>query len=285
MSRRCSANIFVLTTAVIAIGVLNVSGGQNNGSIELSVEDARPVAKAVKTLQLRYGWIITYEDPKIAYEGDLVDETAPAAKDLGFRAVRSRNGRIDISYPVSLQTGKPEDPSAVIQMVLDANVAAGNPGTFRLVQAGGVFHVVPAQVKNSEGRWTNQTSLLDVPISFPENERSGGGIIAAICSAVGQATQTRVVVGTVPANMSGQYQGSFGANNEPARDVLLRFMAALKRKLTWYLFYGPDVDMYALNISMLPEAPVVSNEPPAATHPLQVAPAGSRRNTSKPRRP
>jgi hypothetical protein len=285
MSRRCSANIFALTTAVIAMGFLELSDAQNKGSVELSVEGARPVAKAVETLQLKYGWIITYEDPKIAYEGDLVDETAPAAKDLRFRAVRSRNGRIDISYPVSLQTDKPEDPLALIQMVLDANVSAGNPGTFRLVQTGGVFHVVPAEVKNSEGRWTNQSLLLDVPISLPEKERSGGEIMAAICAAVGQATQTRVVVGTVPANLFGQYRGTFGVHNEPARDALLRFITALKRKLTCYLFYGPDVDMYALNIDMLPEAPVVSNEPPAATNPTQVAPAKSRRNTSKPRQP
>jgi hypothetical protein len=47
-------------------------------TIKLGVDDPRPVAKAVEELVSRYGYVITYEDPRHAYEGDIQDVTTSA---------------------------------------------------------------------------------------------------------------------------------------------------------------------------------------------------------------
>jgi hypothetical protein len=41
----------------------------------LTVQDARPVAKAIQELENRYGWRITYEDPPYIHNSDITDVT------------------------------------------------------------------------------------------------------------------------------------------------------------------------------------------------------------------
>ena len=70
----CSLTVMVLTVAGSAMHKRNKD--------QLSVNDPRPVALAAETLEKKYGWIVTYEDPPYAYDGDLVDVTEKVRKDL-----------------------------------------------------------------------------------------------------------------------------------------------------------------------------------------------------------
>ena len=45
------------------------------------MSDPRPVAEAVRRLEVAYGWPITYEDPPLVYPGDLEDVTSSVRKD------------------------------------------------------------------------------------------------------------------------------------------------------------------------------------------------------------
>src|SRR5262245_24782124 len=40
---------------------------QELNALKISVEDPRPVSKAIETLEDKYGWIITYEDPRYVH--------------------------------------------------------------------------------------------------------------------------------------------------------------------------------------------------------------------------
>ncbi|HVX65430.1 MAG TPA: hypothetical protein VHA11_02450 [Bryobacteraceae bacterium] len=82
-----------------------------------------------------------------------------------------------------------------------------------------------------------------------------------------------------PTNMFMQMTVDIGADNEPARSVLLRGFASLhwaypdlasspapKRRLVWRLFYGPAEKAYYLNV----EVPMKEQAHPAGDVPLLV---------------
>jgi hypothetical protein len=68
-----AAAIIVRSTNVLATTVEAASLDVDHGVTTLAVESPRPIATAVQTLVSRYGVVITYEDPRYAYAGDLQD--------------------------------------------------------------------------------------------------------------------------------------------------------------------------------------------------------------------
>jgi hypothetical protein len=247
---------------VFAAALLTISGpvvrevqGQTDQVVNLSVDDPRPVAKALGILEAQYGWIATYEDPPYIHQGDIQDVTEHVRKDLDKypkgkapRVIGPKGGQININYILNSQTGKPDNPVQLIQQILDDHATRGNPGVFRLMQTGQIFHVVPAMVKNSQGQWVAQRSVLDARIRFPEEDRDGLETLTILSAAVSQATQTELVLGTSPINFFFHYRSRDGAANETARDVLVRFLQATNTKFSWRLFYGPGEKQYVLNI-------------------------------------
>src|SRR5438067_7145188 len=71
---------YVITSAQEAPNRDSATLASENGSVLLKVDSARPVARAVLTLQARYGYVITYEDPRYSHEDDLVDAAATVRK-------------------------------------------------------------------------------------------------------------------------------------------------------------------------------------------------------------
>lgn len=237
-----------------------VLGGERQADqvVKLSVEGGRPVAKAVEMLEARYGWMITYEDPRYVHESDIRDVTYQVRRDLDKyepgkapKVLVPRGGQINMDYVVSPVTGKPETPAALLQHMLYTHAANGNPGVFRLEQSGEFFHVIPSQVKDSEGLLVVQESILDTKITFSEEERVGVETLDTICAAIRRATQIDIGLGTIPMNLFFQHRSRQGAVNERARDVLVRTLEGTKRKLAWQLFYGPGRKGYSLNIHLV----------------------------------
>ncbi len=250
--RRPSGNrprrIRVLALMFLAVtGILNVAtyairgrGMQANRRVKLSVQDPRPLAKAIETLESRSGWVITYEDPRYVNESEI---SAP-------KVLIPKGGALSIEYEVDPTTNKPADITLVVQQLLDAQSTSGNAGMFRLERNGEVIHVIPTAVKNTAGALTPQESVLDAVISLPAEDRTGMQLLDAICVSVSQATETRVVVGTIPLNLFVKRRTQRGAANQKARDVLDTMLEDIKSgtNLSWQLFYDPGMKMYALNI-------------------------------------
>jgi hypothetical protein len=261
--RRLAA--LLAASATVHGGLLSGDESGPDRVLELSVDDPRPVAKAMELLTARHGYVITYEDPPYSHESEIKDVTLQVRRDLDkFEPGKApkvfvpRGGRLDLSYSVSSETGHPADPAALIQEVLDAHAAGDQGGVFRLEQSGEVFHVVPVKVRNSAGEWVDHASILDVAITLPApaHERRLADTVDAICDAVSDATGENVWVGSMPTNFFMQHFDRLEARDEIARNVLMRALAGKKRKLTWRLFYGPGREQsYALNIQLLPEGP------------------------------
>ncbi len=74
---------------VIAISGWGRGAGRETATLEahgsgltLDVEAPRPVATAVQAFVERYGYFITYEDPRYAFDGDLQDVAWRVRKDI-----------------------------------------------------------------------------------------------------------------------------------------------------------------------------------------------------------
>jgi hypothetical protein len=223
------------------------------------VQDPRPLAKAIETLEARYGWIITYEDPPYVHESEIADVTEmvrnPLHKSKPGQATKvlvPKGGALVIDYDVMADTGLPADREAVIQQLLDANSANGNAGKFRLERTGEVLHVIPIASKNGAGTFAQQESVLDAVITLPAEERSSMQMLDAICAAVSQATKTHVEAGMVPLNPFLQHRDQQGAISEKARSVLLNTLERTGTNMSWRLYYGPGTKRYVLNIHQVP---------------------------------
>lgn len=246
---------------VIGSGFVGGRGAQVDSRMRLSVQDSRPLAKAIEVLQTRSGLAITYEDPLYVNDGEVADVTPKVRKDLNrFRPGEApkvlipKGGAVSIDYKVSPGTDRPADPMAAVQQLVKEHSASGNAGVFRVEQSGQMIHVIPAAFRNREGVITPQQSVLDAVITLPAEERSGVQTLQAICEAISQATGTRVVVGVIPLNLFIHHRDRQGGVSRKARDMLVNLLENIKKgtNLSWRLLYDPGMGTYALNIHIVP---------------------------------
>jgi hypothetical protein len=242
-------------------------------TVKLTVTDPRPVAAAVQELVSRYGYVITYEDPRRVYERDLEDVTTQVRKDLHKYPISKRpkiivplNTTLALDIP-SASSITTQDLASILEQLMQAQMRTGLDGHFRVEHDGQVFHVVPTEVRDQSGNWTTQTSVWDVVISLPMEDRSATEIIDAICRAVSAAIRIPVSL-TFPvghiSDPSRPRPYHFGANNERARDALMRgldlFDAGQRR--TWVLFYDSgNQGSYFLTIEGVPNRSSVTSAP------------------------
>ena len=226
-------------------------------AVVLSVNDARPTGQAVLSLIRSYPVTITYEDPRYEYAGDLRDVTRQVSKSRHpeIRAIVPRGGALQATYDVSQDTGEPVDMAGAIQRIIDANNRARHGAHFELVRSGDAFHVVPTEVRDGNGRWVPQRSVLEASITFSSGgERDGFELIEAILHELSAASGQKIVGGLAGVAMACgsvgciQNKRTVDARNEPARDVLIRLVSSLNARYSWVLYYAPDVHYYVFNL-------------------------------------
>lgn len=255
--------------------------------LQLNVDDPRPVAKAAEELVSRYGYVITYEDPRHIYDGDLQDVTAQVRRDLDRyspgtvpKVTRPRGGKLSLTLP-TVSTPNSQIVAATLNQLVHEQLNRGEGGRFRVVQTGDVFHIVPAEARDHAGNWMPQQSILDIAISLPMEARSEDEMIAAIVTAISAEAHVKISVasgvGTGIRSPTQTKPYKLGANNERARDVLMRALVLLNdpkagiwipQRLRWELFYDSGYNGYFLNIESVPgttSAAVVTAVPKIST--------------------
>lgn len=258
---RLLAVCFALTTLFVPLSFAVCGrGSQGVSEIKLSVEDQRPVAKAIEMLEAKYGWVITYEDPRYVHNSEVNDVTLKVRKDLDKfkpgeapKVLVPKGGVLEFTYEVSPGTNLPNDPAMVVLKLLDAQAARNHGGRFRLESSGKTMHVIPTAIKNSGGVLTSQESVLDTFISLSAEDRTVERKLESICAAISQATGIPVNLGAYPSNLFHQRRDQRGAANQRARDVLVNTFESLGNgsKLSWQLFYSASLKMYLLNIHLV----------------------------------
>ena len=225
----------------------------NRGSeMTIDVSEPRPLAAAVRMVESRHALVITYEDPVYVHGADLADVTAEVVKDLESfapgeapRVLVPRPGRIRATYPVSERTDMPLDPLASVQALVDAHASAGNPGRFRVIRAGGVLHVAPAEARNRSGAWRPHGSVLDTRISMQAEQEPLLEVVIGFCDRLSEKSGVSFQPGMV---MLQNRPISITAVAQPARDVLLEILATTGGKYSWLALYDPIMETYFLSV-------------------------------------
>ena len=238
-------------------------------AVVLSVNDPRPMGEAVLSLIRSYPVTITYEDPRYEYADDLRDVTLEVGKTSKpqVRTIVPRGGALQATYDVSQATGAPADIADAVQKIIDSNNLARRGGHFELRRSGDTLHVVPTEVRDSNGRWIPQRSVLDEPITYSSGEeRNFFELVDAITTEASAASGQKIVSvgggGSFACSLGcAEYKRSVEASNEPARDVLVRLLRSMNARYTWVLYYDPTMHYYFFNLVLGIERPEPKIEP------------------------
>jgi len=218
----------------------------------VTIDDPRPIDRALEFLQSKYGYVVTYEDPRYQYGDDLKDVSREATARV--RTLVPVGGAVSISVPDNVSDTR--TLGSVVHQLLQSHAALQTGGHFRVLEEGGVLHVVPAEVRDHNGNWQPQVPVLDLAITIPKfTNIDGVMMLQSICEALSNASGTPVLVGTMPLNMLSQHRGDLEANSEVARAVLLRALALSSPSLSWGLLYDAGIRTYFLNVRLI-HAPI-----------------------------
>ncbi|RKH69127.1 hypothetical protein [Corallococcus aberystwythensis] len=205
--------LFMMKSGIRAAVLLSVClAGRTAWSeeVQLTVQDVpQPLAAAVKQLETREGWGITYEEPP--------DRPMP-------------KGSITLTYAVTYASRADSKLQEEVLTRLLAQQTGKDTPRFRLVQAGGLWHVTP-----------EQGSPLETPITLSRQERSLGELLQLLCAEVSKQGGTQVELGTTAGLRLETRVTLEAVTREPARAVLARLLNSPPRRAAWTLrAQGPE---------------------------------------------
>lgn len=246
--------IFAFLLVWLAV-VANDNTGHTQEALIISAFDPRPLAKAVRTLEDRHGVVITYEDPPYVHHSQIADVTDAVAKrpmSTGRRVLVPRGGPFDFVYAFG-SSGPYAEMYKVLERLVDEYGSSGYSGRFKLLRTGEHFHVVPTMLRNRNGNDEPYSAILNTEISIA---RQGPlrHVLTEIANTLAERSGMAVFLGTVPMGFSMLTNVTISAENETARSVLVRTLAASGARLSWALYYGPQSSppRYVLNIHGVP---------------------------------
>lgn len=226
---------------------------------EISVDDPRPLAQAILAFEARYGYLVTYEDPRFTHDEDLSDVTekvrrSPASAGSVSRILIPRGGPLLVRFTAPAARDEAAAGYAVRELVSDYNVS-GYPGQFLVLASAKAWHVIPSEIRGADGLLAKQTSILDVRLALaPRKGRTVLGAVEEVLQVVAERTGHQVGAGTVPINaMLGSLMEE-GSPESSARDLLVRILGNTGRGLSWQLFYAADLKKYVFNVHSVNEA-------------------------------
>jgi len=200
----------------------------------LSVNDPRPLSAAVDLVERRCHCAITYEDP--LWRSDDVALSGPH-----WPAVIPKGGLFTFDAPDLAANTPAQMAAAMAQVVRVFEQSGSGRGAFRVINDETVVHVVP-----------RPDSILDTRVTIPLATRRLDDIVTMVLAEVERATGQKIELGTFPTNFFFQHRVEIEAKQEPAREVLVRALAASGRALSWRLFFGARMRQYYLNIQFVP---------------------------------
>jgi hypothetical protein len=232
--------------AVLAVVAQLVAAGPRR--YQVTVESARPLAVAAQILQEEYQIPVTYEDPPYVHESTIVNSPSPR------RTLIPRPHAFTFEYEEVSPDSKARDEQArhlrdLLRTVVEGYNRVAVAGCFAVREGEGRFHIVPVEVVGREGSLEEWRPILEEPVTFRGDPRTGQELLVALCESVERTRDLRVQPGNAPGALGQPYEAgaigdSFGANLER---MGARFHGS---PLSWRLLYGTDnvTRGYALNL-------------------------------------
>lgn len=251
-------------TFLACAGAMFALGGRADAQterVDIYVDDPRPVQAAVLSLISRHPVIITYEDPRYEFAGDIQDVTDRVRRSPNTpgknRVLVPRGGLLQSSYEINRSTGAPVDVTAALASIVEAKNLNPVGGKFAIRQSGDVFHIIPSEANERGGSWVKLGSILDTPITLSRGEMNGYELVETILDKLAEASGADILGLSAERfqNAFFRYTGSIDAKEEPARDVLLRALHSISPRLTWMLNYDPSGRYYVFAVTIVAEKP------------------------------
>jgi len=133
--------------------------------------------------------------------------------------------------PIEVIDGRPlakviREPQEVVSALVKTYNSASVSDAFQVIQQGALYHVVPTKSLDAKGEPRERRSRFDVAVTVDDRERSAYEMLAAVLQQVSAAAGEPLGLGLVPMNllMSAKIRG--GAQEEKARDVIVRTLEA-----------------------------------------------------------
>lgn len=241
---------------------------RNGDRAVLIVDAPRPVDSAAVTLAQEFGIGLSVEDPPYIFQGDVKEVTSEVSRvpNPPRRVYIPKGGRLEVHFDLNA-SGLPLDlPGLLRDIVATAN--AQLPFAYRIDADGTRFTLVPTQSRDALGQVTQITPLMDRRVTIPAGTRSIAATAALMADALSAQTGLRVsccqgVVAGIPWGMA---EVTFEANNEPARSVLTRLIAAAAPgqadRAYWLQRCDPLPSAWCfINLSYANRSPVVHEDP------------------------
>lgn len=249
--------------------VAGIAGSQEN-RMRVAVSSSTPVLDVTETLVTEHHWNINYEDWGATNNDDLREVKMASGPNLRVR--KSSSLSADIPAP---ETVAKKDRKEVMNQILESQDRGRTSVVFGSSERNGSLQVYPVAVRQPDGKLQEVTPLFDTPVTLLPSSYSLGQIVNEVVAQVQQKRGVTIALGTVPQFLFRQDTVTAEANEEPARDLLLRAFAdingpRLARKgeyvvPVWSLRYDPTSDMFYLNVGFAERVPfseMVANQVP-----------------------
>lgn len=221
---------------------------QTRKTVHVSANAPRPLEQTLNALQEKYGWQLSYEDPRYIFKLDLA-EVSDVALRLGGPTQVPRGGLFNIKFAIP-SNGLP-DAEKTLHQIVDAYNRSDNPGRFELRSIGEKnFDLVGVFANDKQGHLARQEVLLDLPITIPVMQRSVSDVVALICQKVSELSHITVNLGVYSRRLD-HVTATIGGTEVPARTLLVNALASTGRKVYWRMFFDPGSQSYFLNLHSL----------------------------------
>ncbi|MBI1954807.1 MAG: hypothetical protein HYS38_00265 [Acidobacteria bacterium] len=191
-------------------------------TIDITVDDSRPMAAAILQLEELSGIPINYEDMPLYYSADFENVTVlPTGQRVGF----IRGGRLSVPIAVDASTGKLNDVQAVKDALAKLTFAynsSGLPDAFDFEYYKGVFFVKPVRYRDASGATQTMKSLLSTPITLSQEKMNLDLGIRRILLQVSQKTGSWAGMGW---DLGLPWRAVLGSTGESADHLIARFVA------------------------------------------------------------
>lgn len=246
--------LFVIYFTVLA-SAQNISFESSSGAFALP--------ELVRTLWANK-WRVSFEDAPTTFAEDLEEIQTRT----GVKILQVRGKPLKLTFNIN-ENAAPRAKAQVLQNALTDHRRNSGLGEFTVVVDGDYMHVVPASFRGKSGKIEPFLPMLDTRITVQTKTYVLQEYVMAILHEVSRQRGVPIALGTVPLNLFNSATLTDGANNEPARIVLVRAFSLINGpryadgipplRLTWRMAYGATGQMYFFNVSDVPaQAPVVS---------------------------
>jgi hypothetical protein len=226
----------------------------------LKIDANRPLDAAAFLLAQDYTIHINAEDSPLACSNDVID-TRPSQENAlaADHFYLPKGGHLEVLFPVDDHRHVVDAFILLDRIVNEANRAL--PYRYRLHQENGeVYSLVPIEARDQHCRLVKITSLLDHRISLPKETRGIFETIRAFDSALTAAAGEQTTTNTQSwMNRVADFPISIGAQNTPAREILLTIIRETHYRFYWLAREQPFHSGWTINL--LPLTRPVNKEP------------------------